>query len=332
MAGIATSRAVGDVALQVTYTAPDGRIAIDVWTITVISVELTLRTNDELSGDNGVRNRKSNPEMGFPKLGPVKPGDPAECVGFYKNVEIQVHITPCPVPGDWSYNVKRDRQGYWGSRRGAIFVPKKGLHSPGGVDGNTWWDDDKTNKDEDLTPSDLSDGCHIYSVDSPGPGASENGCDGYQDNDIQLVGTNFREWVEINGKQCGNKLLWHATTRIKCTKGKWEYDAGGDGNSVGPDHITIVDPPPMPKYNFTSDRPFSVSLVIDLLNSGAFAERVIGHEMALERFESGKLTAEERKELLYELRKLTGDQPQLKVRDSTPDLAEKLIKVLEKGE
>ncbi|MCK4858381.1 MAG: dockerin type I repeat-containing protein, partial [candidate division Zixibacteria bacterium] len=318
------SAATGDVTLTVTYTVGEC-VATDQVVITVITVALSFDCGGNTSDDNDV---PPDASCGLPQLGINSPGNPAGCTGFHKNIEIEGHIEPCDAnlascltDGWCDIDIKRTRQGRVGFKPGAgAFIPHA-LDCPSPA----WCNDDHHNTDEDLTPS-APPNCNIYVIDTPGMGDVNGACN----TTTHVINwLNFKEWVEVNGIKCGEEQEWHATTRIKCVGNKWVMDYGPPGQGVGVGHITI--PTPGSRESDSWEGPFSVSLVIDMLSSNSLANRVIGQAMIIDRYDDGKLTENERAELVFELRGLAEVPEHLKARDSTPALAEELLKLLEES-
>jgi len=290
--GDAVSTAVGDVTLEATYTV-NGRICSSTQLLTVVDVQLAFSAQGRRDANNAV---VQNPAFGDPVLGPVRPGQPAGCLGFYKNIQIRGTIRPCGGACPCSFfDFRRDRQGRLGViPPGGGFVPDE-LDCPG----PDWCDDDQTNQDEDLDPDPPPD-CTIYVIDTPGvlPGACGAGNNG----EVIVHCNNFREWLEVNlqGDRCTANLDWHASTRLRCNGTNWVEDPGGAGNVVGEGHIvcgtTFWEPPPP-----WAGRAFDVAEVVRMLASGETAERLHGQNWVLEEHRAGRLGARAREDLITAL-------------------------------
>lgn len=238
------SSAADDVTLTVTYTV-DGVECFARFDLTVIQVDLEFRATGTWSPENDIGRLAS---YGEPTLGPVRPGNPAGCTGFHKNIEIVATVTPCDDLPRCTFDFKREKQGYGG------FIDANGGNSnaqdvvpPGSP---TWDDDDKSNADEDLV-LEKAEGCKLFVVDSPGIKNVGTSCTAAELGDRWYNFKNFREWLDVNGKQCTDYLVWRASTYIQCVQifaftYAWQQVSLDEfnANDVGEFDFTAMVPPP----------------------------------------------------------------------------------------
>ena len=287
------SAAANDIRLQVTYQARGATCVASIG-LTTISAVLSFSSSGTLHQHNDTR-QLAPPSNGWPRLGAVTPGNPTNCTGFRKNIEIKATITPNDVSLNnlCQFNFRRTRQSIAGDISPVgTFIPNP-FHCPvGGCD------DDLTNDDEDLS---MSTAGTIFVIDSPGisVGATTTSCTTARENWKAVLCANFTEKLEVDGQQCGPKLLWHAETRIECSNGNWIEFAG----TVGQDHrVCVVGAAPV-----TPD--LSLPAAVELLASDSVDDRVRGYGHIVSLHESGQLNKAERQDLGRHLLALARERP-----------------------
>lgn len=268
---IGTSEEADDVTLTVTYIV-DGVECFNRFDLTVIRAELEFKMEGMWDPANDAT---KVPKYGDPVLGPVTPGAPPACTGFHKNIEITATITPCDDLPKCRFDFKREKQGYGGfidAAGGKSFAQK--VSEPFNPAG-TWDDDDggaNPNFDEDLV-LEKEEGCKLFVLDVPGIRNVGSTCTAAEVGDQWYNFKNFREWLNVNGEQCTDYLLWRASTYIECVNAVpsplWqEADMDGfNANDVGESDETQYEPPPgsapIPtrRLDARKDSPESIGLV-----------------------------------------------------------------------
>lgn len=279
--GTAASSSANDIRLQVVYQSPTGGSCSASIGLTTVEARLRLRTSGMWDPDNGI---PQDPRFGVPQLGPVSPGNPPETRGRFKNIEIEALIRPNDRSLPCTFDFKRTRAG----RSGVLtpsgnFLPDS-LDCPSGA-----CDDDLSNADEDLT---LSGAGTIYDADTPGFFLDPPACTQQTNDATRLSCLNFRNWLEIDGQQCGPTILWHAHTRVRCDNQAWVETAA----AVGAGHIACT-----VGGAVTRPRPFSTSEAVRLLQADDPDDRAEGYGLVKAAQAAGVLTGEERGELVRAL-------------------------------
>jgi hypothetical protein len=277
--GLSTSRLANDIRLQVEYQAPGGATCRASIGLTTIDATLSFRRRGTLNDEPDNQTASDAPvENGWPQLGAVTPGNPPQCTGFRKNIEIKAVITPADasLTDLCAFDFKRTRQTIAGAiSRDGDFTPNEN-HCPLG--GCT---DDITDNDEDLS---MSAAGAIYVIDSPGiePGACDDGAAGRK----EVLCSNFTESLEVDGQRCGGILIWHAETRIECRGGTWVEYRG----SVDPGHIQCGSA-------FVVGPSVTMPEALALLDSDSAPDRSKAHREIVGLLESRRLNKAERQEL-----------------------------------
>jgi hypothetical protein len=212
-----------DVVLAVTYQAPgSSSTCTESAPLSVVGATLTFRSVGVFDPLNEV---PPDPASGTPQLGPVTPGNPPGCTGFFKNIEIEARITPNDPGLRCQFDFRQTRQGTVGLKLPDGTLMPGPLNCPVGP-----CDDDFGNADEDLT---LSVAGTLYEIDTPGQGVNSLCTSGGPAESVIAINClNLSTWLEMDGEQCGNTVNWHADTQIRCQGGNWTELSGSVG--LGP--------------------------------------------------------------------------------------------------
>jgi hypothetical protein len=214
------STAADDVTLKVTYTPPGLDPCDKEVKFTVVKATLAFKSAGAWTRDDK-KNRENDIKplaiYGHPSLGPQTPGD--QITGWYKNIEIEATIQPCvdPLPR-CKFNWQSEKLGYSGiiSPPPASKFTDRLSAPPDPNAANGGWKPDHPNDsvstDEKLESAEL---CKLYMIDSPGWPVGQN-CQKEGVNFVLFNHKNYRSWLEIDGMQCTDKLVWRASTRIIC--------------------------------------------------------------------------------------------------------------------
>lgn len=312
--GTSTSGAANDIRLQVEYQSPGGGVCSASIGLTTINAELILRASDTISFENGA---DQDTTVGHPRLGPVTPGNPPGCMGFFKNVEIRAGISP----GDLSIPCK-DKFKF----RRIVVRGRSGLLFPDGT-----WDaddidcpvgpcpDDSLANRQDVMPAPSTGTVSlIFDIDSPGFRVTAGlACPG-GDGQVGINWAHFDEWLEVDGQECGNHILWHANTRVRCESGTWVEV----NSSVGLGH-------PDPGYTIPSQFVgFSLPEAAKLLTSPSGEDRVKAHNVIKYIYASDRLSTHEGQELVHDLLRIENEHAEQKELASPLRLAIQLLGLL----
>ena len=282
--GTSVSSAANDIRLHVVYRPPGGGSCSASIGLTTLEATLTLRTSGIWNPDNDI---PQDARLGVPQLGPVSPGNPTGTAGFFKNIEIEATIRPNAPSLPCSFDFKRTREG-----REGVLTPN-GNFLPGSLDCPTGpCDDDASNADEDLT---LSAAGTIYDADSPGLFFDPPACTQQVQGAIRVSCLNFRNWLEIDGQRCGDIILWHAHTRVRCDNGTWVETT----SAVGPGHITCT-----AGGAVQPRRPLPIPEAVRLLESASLDDRAEGYRLVANIEAAGGLDASDHAELVRELTRI----------------------------
>ncbi len=276
--GDATSGSAGDITLEVEYVPPGGGTSCsDVIQLTTVDARLELRTNGSFDSLNGVA---QIPPLGHPQLGPVSPGNPPPCVGFFKNVEVEAKIFPSDPNLPCRFAFRRTREGTVGFLFPGGFFSPDPPNCPIGP-----CDDSPTPAEQDLTLSPIGT---IYNIDSPG--SFPVPC---VENQLDVNCLNFTEWLEVDDQQCGPDLAWHAETLLQCHNGTWTETRG----SVGLGHIECLGIVEIARPRL----PLNVALTASMLESDSLKDRVSASHDVYQAQQMNQLDDQDREELIRQL-------------------------------
>lgn len=211
------STAADDVTLKVVYTPPNLKPCEKEFKFTVVKATLAFTNGKKWTQpENDIPEDKTT---GDPNLGAHTPGNPAGTTGWYKNIEIQATIAPCvnPLPR-CDFNWQSEKLGYSGTISPANQFTAISSAPPQKDSPTGGWKPDHP-KDGVATDENLEFGekCKLYMVDNPGWNIGQN-CRKEDENWILFNHKNYRSWLNIDDMQCTDKMVWRASTRIKCTQ------------------------------------------------------------------------------------------------------------------
>ena len=242
--GLAKSAMLNDVTIEVTHTTQDGCEATDMLKLTIIAVTMTFRPANPLAVPRETWSPNNDVDKtlfvgtGAPNLGFIAPGDPAQAIGFFKNMEIKATIAPCVAGLDAAFDLKRQRQGL----DGAVYTDVKGalIQRPGSFNCPIpmWCDDDVLGDvngdgkpdDEDLLLTPPTD-CDLFVIDDPGWNPQGQTCQTLAQEAAAagiaktgnpysffavINGFDFRESLNADKRRISNTLPWQAKTEVDC--------------------------------------------------------------------------------------------------------------------
>ncbi len=221
-------------------------------------------------------------DLGLPALGPVEPGNPTGCKGFFKNVEIVAEIKPNDrLP--CKFDFRQTREGLVGGRLpDGTFRPAP-INCPVGP-----CDDSPKERFQDQT---LSGSGTLYTVDTPGQPTDGLACGEALEGDQVIVCLNLTTSLDVDDQDSGVETQWHADTQIRCVNGQFVEVV----SSLGPGHIPcIIDIRP-PAF------PFAVPTVLQLLEAGSLADRWKGYYIVVEAHDNNRIPDGDRIELIEKL-------------------------------
>jgi hypothetical protein len=276
--GDTTSGSAGDITLEVEYVPPGGGTSCsDVIQLTTVDARLELRTSGSFDSLNGVG---QIPPLGHPQLGPVSPGNPPPCVGFFKNVEVEAKIFPSDPNLPCRFAFRRTREGTVGFLFPGGFFSPDPPNCPVGP-----CDDSPTPAEQDLTLSPIGT---IYNIDSPG--SFPVPC---VENQLDVNCLNFTEWLEVDNQQCGPDLAWHAETLLQCHNGTWTEIRG----SVGPGHIECLGIVQIAQPRL----PLNVALTARMIESDSLEDRVSASHDVNQAQQRNQIDDQDRADLIQQL-------------------------------
>lgn len=288
--GKAISAAVGDATLRVTYTTPQGVMCHGERAITVVDCALSFRASGTWDADNAVAQQK---RVGNPQLGAITPGSPEGANAWVKSMEIKGAITPCIAGLPCRYDFRREYRG-----RSGTIIPNVGFKAASDDSPDNWRGDDSHDNDEDLR-LDAPPKCTIFVIDTPGflVGAD---CQQAEAGHVLIQCINFREWLNVDIRQCTSHLEWYTSTRIRCnpTNLKWEANNDGQGNQINSGSIMCgTTEPAAPESAFNGEW----ALAARMIGSERSVDRLAADAILRAAIDAGSLSSADRETIVAEL-------------------------------
>jgi hypothetical protein len=282
--GRAVSGASNDITLQVEYVTPGGDSCFKSISLTVVEVQLSLRKSGSFEMSNGVLPQVA---LGGDQLGPVSPGNPPGCVGFFKKVEIKGTVQPNDPGLDCTFRFRNRRQGRAGYIVAGAFFRDEDKDCPAGCP-----DDPDPGVGEETT---MSPEGTIYFVDAPGEYLPQgNICTRIDEISINCM--NFSTWVEADGQPCTPEFSWFAVTRLRCNGTAWVSEDPTDPVDTGTTQCAVP-----PEGGLIG--PADVSRIIALLRSDSVGDRLLAQQAVIRTLES-QVDGVDRQRLIGQLRQI----------------------------